>query len=33
MLAHHIDLLFPNLKYEGQIEWLGHRPALVDYCL
>ena len=30
MLAHHIDLLFPNLKYEGQIEWLGHRPALVD---
>ena len=22
--------LFPNLKYEEAIEWLGHRPALTD---
>lgn len=22
--------LFPDLKYEKQIEWLGHRPALID---
>jgi D-amino-acid dehydrogenase len=22
--------LFPNLKYEEEIEWLGHRPALTD---
>ncbi len=22
--------LFPNLKYEQEIEWLGHRPALTD---
>ena len=30
LLKNHIKDLFPNLKYKEKIEWLGHRPALVD---
>ena len=30
MLSHHIQSLFSELNYDSQIDWLGHRPALVD---
>ena len=30
LLKNNIKDLFPNLKYKEKIEWLGHRPALVD---
>ena len=30
LLKNKIKDLFPNLKYKEKIEWLGHRPALVD---
>ena len=30
LLKNKIKVLFPNLKYKEKIEWLGHRPALVD---
>ena len=25
-----IAQLFPDLEFEKQVEWLGHRPALID---
>ena len=30
LLKNKIKVLFPNLKCKEKIEWLGHRPALVD---
>ena len=30
LLKNKIKVLFPDLKYKEKIEWLGHRPALVD---
>ena len=30
LLKNNIKDLFPNLKCKEKIEWLGHRPALVD---
>ena len=30
MLKRRVAKLFPGLKYKDQVEWLGHRPALVD---
>ena len=30
MLKRRIGRLYPGLKYRDQVEWLGHRPALVD---
>ena len=30
LLKNKIKDLFPNLKYKEKLEWLGHRPALVD---
>tara|TARA_B100000902_G_scaffold389376_1_gene436413 strand:+ start:27 stop:1268 length:1242 start_codon:yes stop_codon:yes gene_type:complete len=30
LLKRQMKNLFPNLKYEEEIEWLGHRPALTD---
>ncbi|MED5531783.1 MAG: FAD-binding oxidoreductase, partial [Pseudomonadota bacterium] len=30
LLKRQMKNLFPNLKYEQEIEWLGHRPALTD---
>ena len=30
LLKNKIKVLFPGLKYKEKIEWLGHRPALVD---
>ena len=30
LLKNNIKYLFPNLKCKEKIEWLGHRPALVD---
>ena len=30
LLKRQMKNLFPNLEYEQEIEWLGHRPALTD---
>ena len=30
LLKSQMAKLFPNLEFEEQVEWLGHRPALID---
>ena len=30
LLKTQIAQLFPDLEFEKQVEWLGHRPALID---
>ena len=30
MLSYHIKKIFPQLRYDEEKQWLGHRPALVD---
>lgn len=30
LLRRHVNMAFPNLKFSGETEWLGHRPAPSD---